>query len=535
MSQYLNASFAQILTYDAGGKKFLPPRAAGTCAGEGEPVYIANSLLNVESLALGKPVFIKDVRTHEKLLNNAWIELEGIASFAAHPLVIEERLVGAMVLFTKMPLAESIVNELASVANGVALCVDKHLSKQALDQSEEERVSIEAQYRHAQKLESVGQLAAGIAHDFNNILTVIQGHVDLMLHRTDIGAVSHQLKQVSAATQRAASLTRQLLMFSHKQVLQFKVVDLNTILRNLEKMLPRLLGEDVAIEMKLLDGIPFMDADVGMIEQVVMNMVVNARDAMPGGGKLTVTTGQVHLKKADISPSSGNEPGSYLRLCVSDTGSGMSKETLARIFEPFFTTKQIGKGTGLGLATAYGIVKQHHGRIDVESEVGKGTTFKIYIPVSTKKTLNHETEVFSGQIGHGRGETILVVEDEDDLRAMVSESLLTCGYNVLEAANGVDALKIWDAQAKPVDLMLTDIVMPMGVSGIDLAKQIRARKPDAKVIFTSGYSAEISGHDMTGPDKIFLPKPYTLQKLTGIVRECLDKDGVAAETVNGVK
>jgi two-component system, cell cycle sensor histidine kinase and response regulator CckA len=396
-----------------------------------------------------------------------------------------------------------------------------------------EMLSLEAQFRHAQKLESVGQLAAGVAHDFNNILTVIQGYSDHLLARHDGDrALTVPLKQISQASRRASDLTRQLLMFSRKQVLQPKVIDLNTVLGNLSNMLARLLGEDIAIEAKYCPGIPAIEADTGMIEQVVMNLAVNSRDAMPKGGQLLIETSVLEVD-ADVARQHPEaRVGRAVCLRITDTGCGMDLQTLGRIFEPFFSTKEVGKGTGLGLATVYGIVAQHHGWIDVKSEVGVGTTFCIFLPAASKAAERaSDTSVVNCAVPHGRNETILVVEDEPLLRDWVKQVLQEHTYRVIEAGTGVEALRVWDAHNGKIDLLLTDMVMPEGMTGRDLARQLKARAPELRIIYTSGYSPDINAKDSELPDIPFLAKPYAAPQLTQLVRDSLDattREGVSA-------
>ncbi|MDB6124592.1 MAG: Blue-light-activated protein [Pedosphaera sp.] len=389
-----------------------------------------------------------------------------------------------------------------------------------------EILNLEAQFRHSQKLESVGQLAAGVAHDFNNILTVIQGYSDLLTGRCDgDSTLTTPLKQISAAARRASALTRQLLMFSRKQVLQTKPIDLNSVLRNLSNMLVRLLGEDVVVETNYAPNLPAIEADAGMIEQVIMNLAVNSRDAMPKGGQLIITTSVLEVDAAYTLQHSHARVGKAVCLSVTDTGSGMDAKTLSRIFEPFFSTKEVGKGTGLGLATVYGIVRQHEGWIDVKSQVGVGTTFKIFIPASAKSS-ESVTEFLPANklVGAGRNETILLVEDEPVLREMVKEVLLGNSYRVLEAAHGVEALKVWDAENGKVDLLLTDMVMPEGMTGRDLARQLKSRQPRLKVIYTSGYSPDVMTDDPELRGTPFLSKPYPASLLIQLVRDCLDTE-----------
>jgi two-component system cell cycle sensor histidine kinase/response regulator CckA len=385
-----------------------------------------------------------------------------------------------------------------------------------------EQMNLEAQLRHAQKLESVGQLAAGVAHDFNNILTIIQGHTDRLLDQSGANEkVAEPLRQVSAAAKRASSLTRQLLMFSRKQVMQTKVLDLNIVLGNLVKMLHRLLGEDIAFEAKYSANVSAIEADTGMIEQIIMNLSVNARDAMPKGGRLVITTGAATIDDTYVQQHPEARRGRFVLLTVKDTGFGMSKETLARIFEPFFTTKEVGKGTGLGLATVYGIVKQHQGWVEVASELDAGTTFKVYLPESLKRVEAAE-KLLSPQNVKGGSETILLVEDEPVLRELARVILSDYDYRVLEASCGVEALKVWEEHSGKIDLLLTDMVMPSGMTGRELADELKIRKPGLKVIYTSGYSAEVMGQDLGLRDIKFLQKPYPPPQLAQAVRECLD-------------
>ncbi|MCI0747699.1 MAG: response regulator [Verrucomicrobia subdivision 3 bacterium] len=385
-----------------------------------------------------------------------------------------------------------------------------------------ERINLEQQLRHSQKLESIGQLAAGVAHDFNNILTIIQGHSDRLVAQCDgDDELCDPLQQISAAATRASSLTRQLLMFSRKQVIRSRVIDLNVVLGNLAKMLHRLLGDDIALETKYAPELPAIEADTGMIEQIIVNLVVNSRDAMPRGGQLLITTMAVQIDEAYAQQNTEAWAGRFVALSVTDTGCGMSKETLDRIFEPFFTTKEVGKGTGLGLATVYGIVKQHQGWIEVASELNIGTTFKIYFPVSDKpaEVLNDNPPPARVRGGH---ETILLVEDEPVLRELARLILGDYKYRVLEASTGSEALKIFEQNNGQIDLLLTDMVMPEGMTGRELAEELKRRKPDLRVIYTSGYSAEVMGKEPELKNVRFLQKPYPPPQLAQAVRECLD-------------
>ena len=743
MVQFLNASLAQLWTFDMRERIFVPRASAGPLvdsrqAGQDFPKVS----LNLEALSRGEPVLIKQLEGDELMSDQDWVKANSAVSFAACPLILEDKLVGMMTLFTCHPLTEHIIQEMGSVANGISLCIEQKRSAEALDASEikyrsmvetikevifqmnefghwtflnpawtavtgfdvqptigtffleyiheEDReqnrhiflqllaqrldycryetrlltkngkvrsvevyaqltlntdgtvlgisgslidvterklaehavqklaafpqvnpnpvlefaadgtltycndaalalarsfgkedlrsvlpsdpgaiareclasgqkrlreevcldgrtiiwsffpvtasqvvhcygadvtdmLNLEAQFRHAQKLESVGQLAAGVAHDFNNILTVIQGYSECLLVRCsgDSGTVG-PLKQISDAAKRAAALTRQLLMFSRKQVIQTKVLDLNLVLQNLANMLLRLLGEDIALEADYCSQLPFIEADTGMLEQIVMNLAVNSRDAMPKGGKLTIQTAQVDIDENYASQHPEARNGCFVCLTIADTGCGMERKTLERIFEPFFSTKEVGKGTGLGLATVYGLVKQHQGWIEVSSLLDVGTTFKIYFPVAHRKVDAPETSPLPAEPVRGGGERILVVEDEPVLREMVCEILKQYKYRVIEAGSGIEALRVWDESDGQIDLLLTDMVMPEGMTGRELALQLKKRKPELKVIYSSGYSPDSSGREFGQNDTVFLAKPYLPPQLARTVRQSLD-------------
>ncbi|MGA3283830.1 MAG: response regulator [Verrucomicrobiota bacterium] len=386
-----------------------------------------------------------------------------------------------------------------------------------------ERLMLEAQLRQSQKMQSVGQLAAGVAHDINNILTVIQGHAGLLLNITPPGADSFRsLKQISAASERAASFVRQLLTFSRKQIFRSKILDLNTVLKNLENMLPQMLGEDIALETRYQPNLPHIEADTGMIEQIVMNLAVNSRDAMPKGGKLLIATSAIEIGTAYMRQHPEAQPGWFVCLTVTDTGCGMDHKVLQRLFEPFFTTKEVGKGTGLGLATIYGMVKQHQGWIEVQSEIGVGSTFKVFLPVAGETRNAPAAPTVEPKPAQGGEETILVVEDETGLLELVRNVLQGYHYRVLAASSGVEALQIWDEHNGRIDLLLTDMIMPGGMTGNDLAAKLRKQKPGLKVIYTSGYSSELTGRDSGANNTTFLAKPYLPLQLAQAVRKCLD-------------
>jgi len=386
------------------------------------------------------------------------------------------------------------------------------------------RKQLEEQLRQAQKMEAVGQLAGGVAHDFNNLLTVIKGHATILLaeKHSNPGSVE-ALTEINAAADRAANLTRQLLAFSRRQMLQIEQMDINEAVMNLARMLNRLLGEQIAIEFNYGACLPAIKADAGMIDQVIVNLAVNARDAMPKGGRLTLRTELVVVDKARAQRHPDAYPGRFICLTVSDQGCGMDQTTLGRLFEPFFTTKELGKGTGLGLATIYGIVKQHKGWIEVFSVVNEGATFKVYLP-ALEKSLAPATKMAPAAAPSGGHETLLVVEDEAAVRGLATRCLKKAGYEILEAGDGVAALGIWGEHKDRIQLLLTDMVMPEGITGRDLALQCLSDKPSLKVLYSSGYSVDVVSGELKLADGVnFLPKPYAPSRLLKVVRDCLDR------------
>jgi len=392
-----------------------------------------------------------------------------------------------------------------------------------------ERLSLESQLRQSQKMESIGQLAAGVAHDFNNMLTIIQGHAGMLMARPGLPPQALDSAQaVYFASERAASLTRQLLMFSRKNVIQLKQLDLRDVVTNMSKMLHRLLGETITLDFTSPSELPLVEGDAGMIEQVIMNLCVNARDAMDRGGTLTIGLSDLDIAEDYVHTHPEAQSGPHVCLRVSDTGCGMDTYLVSRIFEPFFTTKEIGKGTGLGLATVYGIVKQHFGWIEVISQKNSGTTFTVFFPASPEMAAELPVEnQFDSHIIAGGDETVLVVEDEPVLRELAQLILEECGYRVLLAGNGREALDLWERHKHSINLLFTDMVMPAGVSGVELAKQLLRQNPNLRVVFASGYTVDdISTDFLTRNNNArFLQKPYTRQALTQIVRETLDGAG----------
>ena len=395
-----------------------------------------------------------------------------------------------------------------------------------------ERKKLEEQLRHSQKMEAVGRLAGGVAHDFNNLLTIINGYGHMML-----GALGPQdrlrshAEQILKAGNQAAALTTQLLAFSRRQMIQPKPVDLNHLITNLEKMLRRVIGEDIVLYTLLGDDLDCVKADPNQMEQVLINLVANARDAMPQGGALTISTRNVKLD-APLH-CEGNEilPGAYVEIAVSDTGEGMDAETRNHLFEPFFTTKERGKGTGLGLSSVYGSIRQNAGGIVVHSERGRGTEFLIYLPQLLEPLSLPKIEPAAN--GFHRGcETILLVEDEAELRKMLRESFTSAGYRVLEAADGTDALRKWEREASSIDLLLTDVVMPL-LNGRELAKRLTSVAPHIQVIYISGYADDVLAYHGTLEDgTILMQKPFSPAELMLKVREVLDARKVEAPTTS---
>lgn len=383
---------------------------------------------------------------------------------------------------------------------------------------------LEEQFRQSQKMEAIGQLAGGVAHDFNNILTVIAGHASLLLSAGNLtGPPARSAQQIAQAAERAAGLTRQLLTFSRRQVMQLTRLDINEVVSHMTRMLGRILGEDILLQLNYWPQPALVQADASMMEQVLLNLAVNARDAMPKGGQLSIKISALHLDQHQIMHHPEARPGRFICLSVTDTGSGIAPENLRRVFDPFFTTKEVGKGTGLGLATVYGIVKQHQGWIEVESEVGVGSVFRVYLPASAEQRPALE-EKPTDQAVRGGSETILVVEDEKPVRELVCSLLSTYGYRVLQAESGLKALEVWRENKNRIQLLLTDLVMPDRLNGRELAEKLWADEPTLKVIFTSGYSADVVGKDFVlRAGMNYLQKPYPPQKLAVTVRDCLDR------------
>jgi two-component system, cell cycle sensor histidine kinase and response regulator CckA len=397
---------------------------------------------------------------------------------------------------------------------------EKQLS---LQREVEEGQRLLAQFRQAQKMEAVGRLAGGVAHDFNNMLTVIIGTSDVVLEEYELDAEARALvSQIRKTGERAAVLTRQLLAFSRKQVLSPVVLNFNAVVTDIEPMLARMIGEDITISLVLEPAIRLVKADLGQIEQVLMNLVVNSRDAMPDGGRLLIETGNVVLDEGYAQVRPEVPPGPYAMLAVSDTGFGMTAEIKRHLFEPFFTTKELGKGTGLGLSTVYGIVKQSGGFIYVYSEVGQGTTFKLYFPQVNDQRPADVQRIEPAAMPGGGSETLLLVEDDEAVAKLARLILQSKGYTVVRAESGEEALGLWGARLDPVDLVLTDVILP-GMNGRSLADRLRELDPSVKLLFMSGYTEDaIVHHGVLEPGIAFLAKPFTPNELARKVREVLD-------------
>ena len=448
----------------------------------------------------------------------------GFRSIMNVPLFSKGEIIGGLLLRSRKPyaytdkdvrLAERIGFHIAgAIANAQLYAERIH--------AEEERLALQDQLRQSQKMEAIGQLAGGVAHDFNNILTVIKGYSQLSLTEIkESDPLKENIEEVKKAADRAADLTRQLLAFSRRQIMEMKILDLNDLVKNLDKMLRRIIGEDIELVTLLAEDLGRVNADPGQIEQVIINLAVNARDAMPKGGKLTIETADVELDEEYARAHIAVKPGAYVMLSVSDSGMGMTKEIQDRVFEPFFTTKEKGKGTGLGLSTVYGIVKQIGGNIWVYSEPEKGTTLKIYLPQVNEPLEEMREKVVKDELPRGN-ETILIVEDEEDVLKLAGRVLSRQGYTVLETTNGGEALKVCREQKEPIHLILTDVVMPQ-MSGRELIERCREIRQDFKAIYMSGYTDDtVTHHGILEKGMNYIQKPFTIEGLTRKVREVLE-------------
>ena len=474
----------------------------------------AESRIPLGHSAIGQIAEERRPRVTNALVENsgseqAWAAREGLVAFVGHPLLVEGRLVGVAAAYARTPLDDVGLSGFVSAAGEIAQCIERQRVEEALRGSEE-------QVRQLQKMEAVGRLAGGVAHDFNNLLTVITGHSQLLLRQLPPGdPLREGLDLIEATAVRAGWLTRQLLAFSRKQNLAPVVLDPNDVVSGMATMLERLIGDDVELVFRPDSSLGRVRVDSGQLEQVIVNLVVNARDAMPEGGRITIETADVELDAAYAGLHFGVRPGSYVMLAVTDTGIGMGAETQSHIFEPFFTTKEPGKGTGLGLATVYGIVKQSDGHIRVQSQPGEGTTFKIYFPLVDAPLGQPARAAPLGPAPEG-AETILLVEDQADVRLVVRRVLQNAGYIVLDASTPGDALELAGRHTGPIHVMLTDIVMPQ-MNGRALAALLKRRCPAMRVLYMSGYADTV-----LDPGTAYLQKPFTPDTLVRTVREVLD-------------
>ncbi len=494
--------------------------AAGRPSALQQAIPIEGNLSIQQIIATKAPLYIANAQTdprttfvHELMCRRGTVSL-----LIVPILTIEGDVIGTLGLDALEPRDFSA--EDINLAWRVADQVSSVLARLKLD---EERQRLEAQYYQSQKMEAIGRLTGGVAHDFNNLLTVIVGYSELALGRVDgVDPLHWDIQQILLAGERAAGLTRQLLAFSRQQVLQLVILNLNEVVNNINSMLQRLIGEDIDFITILEPNLGYIKADSGQIEQIIMNLVINARDAMPDGGQLTIETQNAYLDDLYTRRYVNLKTGPYILLAVSDTGVGMDAETQAHIFEPFYTTKPQNKGTGLGLATVYGIINQYNGHIVVSSNPGHGTTFKIYLPQNNTTIEQIDLAPVVTRIKQ-ETETVLLVEDDDMLRELAKTTLLDSGYTVLKAANGEEARHMCETYLGPIHLMLTDVVIPGGVNGPQLAQEISLLYPDIKILYMSGYTDNALIHrGVLDKGIAFLPKPFIPTQLLRKVREVLD-------------
>ncbi len=508
MVRHLHAAFARIWVVNAAGDTLLLRASAGCYT----HLDGAHSRIPVGELKIGliaaerTPYLSNDVARDPRVSDPDWAEREGMASFAGYPLLVDERLVGVMAMFARHPLNRRTLDALGAIATTVAVGID--------------RKRLEEQLRMSQRLEAVGRLAGGIAHDFNNLLTIITGCSEVLLSSTTLPEDARQLvRDVAQAGDQAAALTRQLLVFSRRQPLEAQTVDLAALVAGTERILRRLIGEDILLATSAREPARVM-ADPGQLEQVVINLAVNARDAMPEGGRLLIETGTITLHEGLSTTLPNVAPGRYAILSVSDTGVGMPPEVAARAFEPFFTTKAAGQGTGLGLSTVYGIVKQAGGHVTLYSEPGLGTMFRVYLPLDEAEPPEAVPAV-PPTMPPGT-ETLLLVEDEETVRGLAQLVLERCGYTVLTASNGREALRVAQNHDGSIALVITDVVMPL-MPGRALVERLVEARPDTRVLFMSGYTDDaVLRHGVLQEGAAFLQKPFLPSALARRVRDVLD-------------
>lgn len=494
------------------------------CGPDGSPEVLQGSFLKRgEGLAgrvwqTGEPVWVSDLSARPDFPWHKFAVDKGIHAALAFPVLLGSEVFGVMVFCARavQPPDKELLRSLALIGRQMGHFIQRHL--------------LEEQLRQSQKMEAVGRLAGGVAHDFNNLLTIINGYGRMVLEELSVdNALRSRVQEILHASDRAATLTSQLLAFSRRQVFQPKLLELNHVISNMERMLRRVIGEHIELKTDLSPDLGCVKADSGQMEQVLMNMAVNSRDAMPVGGRLVISTAGVRRKRE--SPSIGAVEAPYVRLTISDTGVGMDENTRAHLFEPFFTTKERGKGTGLGLSTVYGIVQQHGGDIEVESDPGRGAKFEIFLPVSDDVRDAQITDAVAYSPARGT-ETILLVEDEAGVRHLAREILRRSGYRVLEAADGYEAIRLFREQGQAVDLLLTDVIMPL-MSGRELAEQLMAMRKGIRVLYMSGYTDDVIAYcGELGPEADFMQKPFAPDVLARKVRAALDAQQRSAGTAN---
>jgi two-component system cell cycle sensor histidine kinase/response regulator CckA len=503
---------------------------AGTW-GEGKEALLSQRLKIGEGLsgrvaATGEPLMVLDPANDSRMApayQVVWRRF-GFRAYLGVPVKVGARVVGVLSTQTRRAEAFSPADLTAAkaFASQAAVALENSRLLQETRRAYEELAQTQSQLTQANKMEAVGRLAGGIAHDFNNLLTVILGRSHLLMGPLRAGDPLRQgIELIEKTAGRAADLTRQLLAFSRKQILQPTSLDLNGVVADMEEMLGRLIGEDITLVTTFDPELGLVTADPTQVEQVIINLVVNARDAMPWGGRLSIETANVDLDVAYVRRHAGSRVGAHVRVAVGDTGVGMPSEVQAHIFEPFFTTKGPGLGTGLGLATVYGIVKQSEGYIEVDSEPGRGTTFSIYLPRVAEALAPAKPKAAAAQIPRGT-ETVLLVEDEEEVRALARDFLRSTGYTVLDARHGGEALLACERHAGPIQLMVTDVVMPQ-MSGRELAERLASLRPKMKVLYMSGYTDNaVLRHGVLDANTTFLQKPFMLDALAWKVREVLD-------------
>ena len=535
LETHLPIDFGGVLLYDPDTDSFKvaargpKSQLLAEEMGMGEGESLKTSDLGMEVCMKGEISYTTDLRRHQAV-HPRKMAAGGMLSVLAVPLAVDGQTYGVLTAARRSinGFNPAEIEFLRILSESISLAAHHARLRTDLQNAYDRLRETQKAIMQQERLAAVGQLAAGVAHEFNNILTVIQGHTGLLLsEREQDPETAEALKEVSVAAGRAANLTRQLLAFSRKQIMQPKILDLNEAIGSVVRMLQRLLGENIELQLDYASRLPSVRADVGMMELVLVNLAVNARDAMPQGGRLKLRTFEREVNEIQAKRHPEARAGHFVCLSVTDTGCGMDATVRSHLFEPFFTTKEVGKGTGLGLATIYGIVKQHEGWIEVESAVGQGTTFTLFLPAVFAAA--ESSRATSSKPGvRGGSETILVVEDEPALRSLVRTVLARYGYVTLEAADGIEAMQVWRQNAGQVRLLLTDLVMPGGISGRELAEKLQAEQPSLKVIYTSGYSLDMAGEELVmRPGFSFLAKPYAPPALAMAVRSSLDGNPAA--------